>query len=523
MRKFLLPATLLLVTAMLAGCGSDATPSPQPRTQPPTLPTAVATTPPAPSATVIAATAEPTPTTGPAPTAVPTPTTAPTPTAAAALPTAAASSEPTATLEPAPTAELTPAPTAGPTPEILRVSRSSLAREDAPLVSAADLLTLVEGNNSFAFDLYHAISGDEGNLFFSPHSISTALAMAYAGAGGETGAQMARTLRFSLPEDRLHPAFNALDFALQSGPGADDGDAFTLNVANSVWGQNDYGFLPDYLDTLAVNYGQEVRPVDFRRDYEGARLRINDWVADETGDRIKDLIPEGALNELTRLVLANAIYFNAAWQAPFDERATGDRPFHLLDGTQREVPMMRQQSDLRYASGDGYQAVELPYVGGDAVMTILVPDAGRFAEFQDSLTGQAVRDAVGSLETRLVRLTMPRFEMESDFNLSETLKHMGMPDAFDDERANFSGMDGRLCRSRGDICLLISDVLHKAFVSVDETGTEAAAATAVIVGVTRAVQPDPDPIHLVVDRPFLFLIRDLDTGAILFLGRVILP
>ena len=392
----------------------------------------------------------------------------------------------------------------------------------SPNASAEELDTLVDGNTNFGLDLYRDLSGSEGNLFFSPYSISLGMAMAYAGARGETERQMADSLGFKLPQNRLHPAFNALDLLLASRPKGGD-DAFRLNVANSVWGQRDYSFLPEFLDSLAVNYGEDVRAADFRRDPEDARVRINGWVADETEERIRNLIPQGTLTPLTRLVLANAIYFNAAWLHAFDERATKDRPFHLLDGSQRDVTMMRQQENLRYAIGDGFQAVELPYKGGDVAMTILLPESGQFEEFEGSLSGQSVRDIVESLESELVRLTMPKFEMESGFSLSDTLKAMGMPDAFDDQAANFSGMDGQLCRARGDICLLISDVLHQAFVSVDEAGTEAAAATAVIVGVTRAVGIEPDPIEVVVDRPFLLIIRHNATDTVLFVGRVLDP
>ena len=392
----------------------------------------------------------------------------------------------------------------------------------SPNASAEELDTLVDGNTTFGLDLYRNLSGSEGNLFFSPYSISLGMAMAYAGARGETERQMADSLGFKLPQNRLDPAFNALDLLLASRPKGGD-DAFRLNVANSVWGQRDYSFLPEFLDSLAVNYGEDVRAADFRRDPEDARVRINGWVADETEERIRNLIPQGTLTPLTRLVLANAIYFNAAWLHAFDERATKDRPFHLLDGSQRDVAMMRQQENLRYAIGDGFQAVELPYKGGDVAMTILLPESGKFEEFEGSLSGQSVRDIVESLESELVRLTMPKFEMESGFSLSDTLKAMGMPDAFDDQAANFSGMDGQLCRARGDICLLISDVLHQAFVSVDEAGTEAAAATAVIVGVTRAVGVEPDPIEVVVDRPFLLIIRHHATDTVLFVGRVLDP
>ena len=260
-----------------------------------------------------------------------------------------------------------------------------MERESSPSVSGEDLGELVGGNSEFAFDLYRSLDDSTDNLFFSPYSISAALAMAYAGARNETERQMAGTLRFGLTQDRLHPAFNALDLTLAPQATSEDGGDFTLRVANSVWGQQNYGFLPDFLDTLAVNYGDHVRPVDFRHAPEDARGGINDWVSDETEERITNLVPQGAITPLTHLVLANAIYFRAEWRRPFLESATTDQPFHLLDGSELDVPMMRQQSNLRYARGDGYHAVELPYKGGKVVMTVVLPDAGRFSEFENSL------------------------------------------------------------------------------------------------------------------------------------------
>ena len=407
-----------------------------------------------------------------------------------------------------------------------RVTRSSITRDNSPEVDTSNVSALVNDNTAFAFDLYEAMNGSEGNLFFSPYSISLALAMTYAGARGDTERQMADTLHFNLAQDRLHSAFNALELSLTDqtmDDDVEDSDGFLLNVANSVWPQEGYGFLPEYLDTLALNYGEEARPLDFRGDPNAATDRINDWVAEETEDRIKDLIPPDAIDEFTRLVLANAIYFKAAWDSAFDERATANRLFYLLDGSERDASMMRQQSNFRYAAANGYQAVELPYKGGKMAMTILLPDTGRFREFEDSLSGDSAQTILDGLDYELVRLTMPKFGTESDFSLSNTLKDMGMPDAFDNQSANFSGMDGRLCQTGGDICLLISDILHKAFISVDEAGTEAAAAATVIIGATREVEPGPEPIDLVVDRPFLFIIRHQETGAILFLGRLLDP
>ncbi len=377
----------------------------------------------------------------------------------------------------------------------------------------------MDGNATFALDLYRQLAGSDENLFFSPYSISLALAMTYAGAVRETESQMAETLRFELAQDRLHPAFNSLDLSLasQSKEGVEAG--FQLNIANSVWGQEGHGFLPDFLDTLALNYGGKVRDVDFRGSPEDARLRINGWVAEETAGRIEDLIPRGAIDRFTRLALANAVYFKAEWRSPFDERATSPAPFYALDGSENRVETMRQTEYFGYARGGGYQAVDLPYKGGAMSMTILLPDEDRFGEFESSLDADRLAEILEGLESTRVRLAMPRFELEASLALAETLEAMGMPNAFDDKRAEFQGMDGRSCLAGDDECLYISSVAHKAFVSVDEAGTEAAAATAVIIGITKA-EPE-EPISLTIDRPFIYLVRDMETGTVLFLGRVV--
>ena len=396
------------------------------------------------------------------------------------------------------------------------VLQSDKPRDTAPPARPADLTTLVEGNSYFAFDLYQALKGEEGNLFYSPYSISLALAMTYAGARGETEQQMADTLHFLLAQDDLHPAFNALDIELASrGEGAQgkDGEGFRLNIVNAIWGQKDYQFLTEFLDTLAGNYGAGLRLLDFIRAPEESRLTINDWVSDQTEERIKDLIPQGAIDSLTRLVLTNAIYFNAAWQYPFDEDSTRDGTFYLLDGDEVTVPMMHQTEEFGYTEGDGYQVVELPYDGRELAMVILLPRPGKFADFESSLDSPQVAAMIADLERRQVVLTMPKFEFESEFSLKQTLEAMGMPVAFSDS-ADFSGMTGN--RE-----FKISDVIHKAFVSVDEAGTEAAAATAVIMEMTAL--PPGETVEVTMDRPFLFFIRDIDTGSILFIGRVASP
>ena len=392
-------------------------------------------------------------------------------------------------------------------------------RETAPAVAVADIEELVSGNTAFALDLYQTLSESGGNLFYSPYSISLALAMAYGGAAGETETQMAETLSFHLPQEQLHAAFNALDQELAPPSQEKEGGGFELSTANSVWWQEGHGFRQDYLDTLASNYGGKVRDVNFWGQPDSARIRINAWVSEETDGRIEDLIPSGAIDRFTRLVLANAVFFKAEWRLPFDARVTSGAPFYGLDGGEIRVDTMRQTENFAYNRGDGYQAVELPYVDSDMSMVILLPDAGAFADIERSLDVFRLDEILERLETRRVRLTMPKFELDASLELADTLEEMGMPNAFDDRKAEFQGMDGLSCLAGDDECLLISDVVHKAFVSVDEAGTEAAAATAVIVGITRAVPSEP--IELTIDRPFIFLIRDRETGTILFLGRVI--
>ena len=395
------------------------------------------------------------------------------------------------------------------------VLKSDKERITSPDVSTGEQALLVEGNSAFAFELYQALREEEGNLFYSPYSISLALAMTYAGARDETAQQMADTLHFLLGQEKLHPTFNWLDAELaKRGEGAEgkDGEGFRLNIVNAIWGQKDYEFLTDFLDVLAENYGAGLRILDFITETEKSRLTINDWVSDQTESRIEDLIPQGAIDALTRLVLTNAIYFNAAWENPFDKKMTADGPFYLLDGGQVIVPMMKQAESFSYTKGEGYQAVELLYDGDELSMVIFLPEAGQFEAFAEGLQAQQVDAIINDLQDTRVTLTMPQFEFDSEFSLKDTLAGMGMPIAFSGD-ADFSGMTGNQELS-------ISDVVHKAFVAVDEAGTEAAAATSVIIKLTAVPEP---PVEVTIDRPFIFLIRDIETGAILFIGRVMNP
>jgi serpin B len=399
-----------------------------------------------------------------------------------------------------------------------KVLASDLPRNTTPQVSDSTYATLVSDNNDFAFKMYHQLAQGNGDLFFSPFSISEALAMTYAGAAGDTASQMALALNFTLPQASLHPAFNrlALDLASRSEqPDLEPDQQFRLNIANAIWGQSGYSFLSDFLDTLAQNYGAGLRLLDFMADPESARQTINSWVTEQTADKIKDLVPPGAIDTMTRLVLTNAIYFNASWANAFEENNTTPAPFHLADGTQVEVQMMSQQDHFGYVLGAGYRAIDLPYVGYNLSMTVIVPDEGRLGDIEASIGNDFLANMANQMKYGLVNLYLPKWKVESSFELIGAMSALGMTDAFDPTLADFSGMDGQQD-------LYIGAIIHKAYVSVDEKGTEAAAATAVVME-TTAIQEPQQPVEFRVDHPFLFLIRDNVTGTILFIGRVIDP
>lgn len=435
---------------------------------------------------------------------------------------AACAGEPDEPIQPLPSQPEKPAiPTKPDTVQDVPVALGSIPRNTAPDVAPPDLETLAAGNTAFAFDLYHQIGGTADNLFYSPYSISLALAMTYAGARGNTETQMADVMHYTLPQESLHPAFNALDLDLTTrNTGEEDsdpemeGDRFTLNIANALWGQQGFPFEEDFLNTISENYGAGLRLVDYINDPESARLLINDWVAEQTEDRIKDIVPEGAITPLTRLVLANAIYFNASWLHAFSEDSTQDAPFYLLDGDTVDVQMMLLQESFVYGEGENYQAVSLPYYGGSTAMIVLLPSEGQFEAFESSLSGESFTAILNAMSGADVRLALPQFEYEQSTNLNDALIGLGMTDAFDDQTADFSGMSSEK--------LFISDVLHKAFVKVDESGTEAAAATVVVMRAESARMPDT-VIEMTVDRPFIFAIYDYQTGTVLFVGRVLNP
>jgi len=393
-----------------------------------------------------------------------------------------------------------------------------------------EVAAVVAGNTSFACDLYQRLSAEQGNLFLSPYSISTALAMTYAGAAGTTATQMAAVMHFDVPQATLHPAFQSLAAELTGGA---EKKAYELSVANALWGQKDYKFLDAFLQTCRTNYGGGLRTVDFAGATEAARGTINAWAEKETHDKIKELLKPGILTSLTRLVLTNAIYFKGQWETAFDKKQTQDAPFTLaVPAASREkaptvtVPMMHRKGQMKFWETDGLQVLELPYKGGDLSMVILLPVEPKerlraplnpwrlesHAAFERSITAERLNQWLRAMRLQEVDVFLPRFTVTSEFSLAETLKAMGMKDAFTTD-ADFSGMDGTKA-------LYISAVVHKAFVDVAEEGTEAAAATAVVMAVKGA--PQEAPVFR-ADHPFVFLIRHMKTGSILFMGRVMNP
>jgi len=431
--------------------------------------------------------------------------------------------EPVADTPTTPPATISPSPE--PPPPV--TPQTDTKPSSPPVVTGDDVSVLVNGNNDFAFDLYQKLKEEDGNLFFSPYSISTALAMTYAGARGETAEQMVDTLHFVLPEERLHSAFNDLDEELaQRGKGREllvvqpEGDpvkenieGFRLSTVNALWGQVGYDFLDEYLDLVERYYGGGLKTLDFIGEPEPSRLEINKWASDQTEGRIQNLLPPGVINPLTRIILTNAIYFKARWENEFSERMTQDDTFYLLDGNTVTVPMMHQKTRFAYAEGGDFQAVRLPYLGGEIAMVVLLPREGRFEAFEGSLELNKLNDIIGDMVVREVNLALPKFEFEADYRLGKTLSDLGMPAAFSYGLADFSGMDGN--RE-----LFISSVIHKTFVSVDEEGTEAAAVTAIPM---MGSPPPAGPVDFTANRPFIFLIQDIETGSILFIGRILNP
>jgi serpin B len=395
-----------------------------------------------------------------------------------------------------------------------RVVQADVPRVESPDVSDAQVAQFVAGNQAFALDLYHVLAtGEDGNLIYSPYSISLAFSMLYAGAQGEAEAEMGQVFHF-LPQETQHPAFNVVDQRLQRLGEARQSEAggasFELNLANAVWGQRDYPFREPYLEILAAQYDAGLRIVDFQKAPEKARQAINAWVAEETAERIQEIAPPGSVSADTRLVLANAIYFKAGWDYPFQESATADGAFTLLDGSQVIVPLMHQETRLTYMEGEGYQAVQLPYAGQVADMWVILPAEGQFEDVQGQLGVDLIEAMRRDTEARRVILTLPRFGFETSLELHNLLKKMGMAHVF------CPALDFEAMAEGGGLC--VDYALHRATITVDEEGTEAAAATMVAVPVEQV-----EDVEMAVDRPFLFVIVTRETAVVLFFGRVLNP
>ncbi len=383
---------------------------------------------------------------------------------------------------------------------------------------------VVEGNNEFALELYAKLRSAEGNLFFSPYSISSALAMAFVGARGSTEEQMAAVLHFptniNKAEDSARMPLDRRRFASVFGEVIKDLNnrgregRYKLAVANALWAQKDYGILAEFLELAKTGFDGKLQEVDFVSASEKARTTINAWVEERTNEKIKDLIAKGVLDSMTRFVLTNAVYFKGDWASKFNEERTEDAPFTLASGDRIDVPMMNQVKKFGYMETDAFQALELPYVDDELSMIILLPKKlDGLTELEKGLTPESLSQILEDIHKQEVVVSIPKFKMTSQFSLADVLKSMGMQDAFSD-RADFSGINGQKN-------LLISAVIHKAYVDINEEGTEAAAATAVTIKLT-SIGPVQTPIFR-ADHPFLFLIRDNNSGSILFFGRLMSP
>jgi serpin B len=402
-------------------------------------------------------------------------------------------------------------------PPAVETAKSPLERITDPQIPPADSAELVAENAAFAFTAYRELAAANGNLVFSPASISIAMAMTYAGAANATATELAGALDFRLPPAQLHPAFNALDQALasrgQGFPGADDGP-MRLRIVDSLWAERTWVFRPEFLDTLAANYGAGVNLLDFIHAAEASRQTINAWVAYQTENKIKDLLPMAAVAGDTRLVLTNAIYFNARWDAVFDAESTRTGSFTLLDGSSVAAEFMFGGfSDLPAVAGSSFTAVALPYADARLSLLLVVPDAGQFELVESSLDATTLMTLVASLTPMTVFLHLPRFHIETATSLVALFQALGMTSAFDVAAADFGGMT--------DLPLHISEVVHKAFIDVAEKGTVAAAATGVVMAYDGG--GFTIDLSLLVDRPFLYFLRDEPTGAIVFMGRVLDP
>jgi serpin B len=405
------------------------------------------------------------------------------------------------------TSTVAPGPAPVAPPEGADLIRSQKERLGIDSATSDEIRALAASNAEFAFDLYRGVSDQGGNVFVAPHSISVGLAMAYAGAEGNTEREIADALHFDLPDAELHRTMNALDrtLALRDRPS----EGVTLRNVNAIWPDQQYSFLPTYLDAIGENYGAGLYLLDYRRDSEGARGVVNGWVFDATEGHIPEVLPPNTVNGDTRLVLTNAVYFDGSWKYPFDPAKTADGSFATLDGREVSIPLMTQSLHTGYAETEAYQAIELPYLGDDLAFVAVLP-RGDFASFEAGLDASSFAEIRGALAEQAVDVALPRFSMGQHVDLHPELRALGVEDAFVPGTADLSGMDG----SR---MLYVQAVHHEATLDVSEIGTVASGATAVVIGI-RSGRP-----AIRLDRPFLVSIVDRTTGAILFLGRVADP
>jgi len=370
---------------------------------------------------------------------------------------------------------------------------------------------IARDNTLFALDLYNQLKMTDANLFFSPFSIFTALAMTWAGARENTAVQMAETLHFTEKPAQVHRAIGDLISQLNAVQKETDVE---LSIANAIWAQKGYQFLDEFFRIVQQSYQADLKQVDFSSAAESARQAINAWVEQQTNEKIKDLLPPKVLNALTRLVLVNAIYFKGFWDNQFKSRDTREMEFWLLTEAAVKVPMMHQEHQFGYWENDWLQIMEMPYKEESLSLIVLLPkEKTGITDLEQKLNFENMTAWQSRLRKRKVIVFFPKFKIESQFSLGQILSSMGMPDAFDPERADFSAMVGQKE-------LYISAVIHKAFLEVNEEGSEAAAATGVVVSM-GSIAPSP-PIFK-ADHPFVFFIRDNKSQSILFLGRVLNP
>jgi serpin B len=381
-------------------------------------------------------------------------------------------------------------------------------RTPPPAPWSADVQAVADANHRFAFDLYARLRAEPGNLFLSPYSVHAALAMTADGANGATRDQMTKVLHLPADRDKGLAAGDLGRFYTRPGR------PYELALANALWGQQGFPWRPEFLARLKARFGAGLGEADFAANPDAARQRINAWASDRTRGKVPAVLGPGDVTPLTRMVLANAIYFKSDWQWKFHKSATADAPFLLADGGRTTAPLMHQEAEFRYADGDGFQVLEMPYKGGDLAMVVVLPaKPDGLPAVEQRVTPEALAKWRAAGRDRPVRVWLPRFRVEAGFSLGDVLGDLGMTAAFDPQAADFSG----LVRER----VFLARVVHRAFVDVNEEGTEAAAVTG--IGGNLPAPVPPPPVDFRADRPFLFLIRDVKHGTILFLGRVVNP